>query len=188
MESARPRKWAGAELNRRHRDFQSRALPTELPTRDSPDYTTAPGTFNLTEPHRMSSRTVKLFDPSTLQIKKRQRRPHANTISDLLILQSLRQGSTSQGIGREYFAVLCKTQSLPDPSNAQRRTGRTSPPRTRRGVRPARSHCVAKLRETTELTRYYDTNCVCDAAGPTRPGPESTSSPVRERIPGGHRC
>ena len=23
--------WAGAELNCRHRDFQSRALPTELP-------------------------------------------------------------------------------------------------------------------------------------------------------------
>ena len=27
------RYWAGAELNRRHRDFQSRALPTELPAR-----------------------------------------------------------------------------------------------------------------------------------------------------------
>ena len=26
-------KWAGAELNRRHHDFQSCALPTELPTR-----------------------------------------------------------------------------------------------------------------------------------------------------------
>ena len=28
-------KWAGAELNRRHTDFQSVALPTELPTRKS---------------------------------------------------------------------------------------------------------------------------------------------------------
>ena len=25
------REWAGAELNRRHEDFQSSALPTELP-------------------------------------------------------------------------------------------------------------------------------------------------------------
>ena len=25
------RRWAGAELNRRHEDFQSSALPTELP-------------------------------------------------------------------------------------------------------------------------------------------------------------
>ena len=28
------RKWAGSELNTRHRDFQSLALPTELPARD----------------------------------------------------------------------------------------------------------------------------------------------------------
>ena len=27
--------WAGAELNRRHEDFQSSALPTELPARRS---------------------------------------------------------------------------------------------------------------------------------------------------------
>lgn len=26
--------WAGTELNRRHEDFQSSALPTELPTLD----------------------------------------------------------------------------------------------------------------------------------------------------------
>jgi hypothetical protein len=31
--SAEMQKWAGAELNRRHTDFQSVALPTELPTR-----------------------------------------------------------------------------------------------------------------------------------------------------------
>ncbi len=29
-------KWAGADLNRRHRDFQSLALPTELPARQRP--------------------------------------------------------------------------------------------------------------------------------------------------------
>ena len=29
-------KWAGAELNRRHRRFQRRALPTELPARSNP--------------------------------------------------------------------------------------------------------------------------------------------------------
>jgi hypothetical protein len=30
---AHARQWAGAESNRRHHDFQSCALPTELPTR-----------------------------------------------------------------------------------------------------------------------------------------------------------
>ena len=29
----RKKRWAGAELNRRHEDFQSSALPTELPAR-----------------------------------------------------------------------------------------------------------------------------------------------------------
>ena len=33
--------WGGAELNRRHRDFQSRALPTELPPPLSADYCSA---------------------------------------------------------------------------------------------------------------------------------------------------
>ncbi len=33
--TARRGKWAGAELNRRHADFQSAALPTELPARAS---------------------------------------------------------------------------------------------------------------------------------------------------------
>src|SRR5690606_22707900 len=31
-----PAKWPGTESNRRHRDFQSRALPTELPGRPEP--------------------------------------------------------------------------------------------------------------------------------------------------------
>jgi hypothetical protein len=31
--SKRLNEWAGAELNRRHTDFQSVALPTELPAR-----------------------------------------------------------------------------------------------------------------------------------------------------------
>ena len=30
---AEEKKWAGSELNTRHRDFQSLALPTELPAR-----------------------------------------------------------------------------------------------------------------------------------------------------------
>jgi hypothetical protein len=31
------REWLGAESNRRHVDFQSTALPTELPSRDGAD-------------------------------------------------------------------------------------------------------------------------------------------------------
>ena len=30
--------WLGAESNRRHVDFQSTALPTELPSRDGADH------------------------------------------------------------------------------------------------------------------------------------------------------
>jgi hypothetical protein len=33
-DSQRLMKWVGADLNRRHTDFQSVALPTELPTRN----------------------------------------------------------------------------------------------------------------------------------------------------------
>ena len=35
--SLRKREWLGAESNRRHVDFQSTALPTELPSRDGAD-------------------------------------------------------------------------------------------------------------------------------------------------------
>ena len=33
IELEKEKKWAGSELNTRHRDFQSLALPTELPAR-----------------------------------------------------------------------------------------------------------------------------------------------------------
>ncbi len=36
VELEREKKWAGSELNTRHRDFQSLALPTELPARNMP--------------------------------------------------------------------------------------------------------------------------------------------------------
>jgi hypothetical protein len=45
-------KWPGAGLNRRHRDFQSRALPTELPGRSGEGLLAAPsGTVKPSHPH-----------------------------------------------------------------------------------------------------------------------------------------
>ena len=59
--------WAGAELNRRHTDFQSVALPTELPTQRAGDslYHTfsscqAQGWHTITLPHLRNSLPEKL--------------------------------------------------------------------------------------------------------------------------------
>ena len=42
------KKWLGAESNRRHVDFQSTALPTELPSRDNADRVTPWGVHYAT--------------------------------------------------------------------------------------------------------------------------------------------
>jgi hypothetical protein len=41
--------WLGAELNRRHKDFQSSALPTELPSQPRPDIESSKRLFGKTE-------------------------------------------------------------------------------------------------------------------------------------------
>src|SRR5262245_46119051 len=59
--------WPGAELNRRHRDFQSRALPTELPGRD--------GDEPLAAPHRAVNQRPRADENDTGRPAARAGRP-----------------------------------------------------------------------------------------------------------------
>src|SRR5689334_5104623 len=124
-------KWLGTESNRRHADFQSAALPTELPSRKPRNLTAPPTPFNPFTERGLPPRNAASFTFPVAQLGRRD--DLSPTVGfPRLACRTLRQPPEPNGPP----ARLASHRPLPRRRNLPRRSSRgarTNPGRPRVG-------------------------------------------------------
>ncbi len=136
---ARKKWWAGAELNCRHRDFQSRALPTELPAHSGCE-SREPRLRSATSPETSSGGSSEAENEG-----------YGTEIAPECQAELAREGLLTREAGRHRFPRVCRAgpasaaRTRPSGSRGRRTAGRdldrtregepahTPPPRRRPG-------------------------------------------------------